>query len=52
MMADLTLGGIAQDIQPQITNFDFFDADQPAGVFSNEYEVKYRTTVADLSSEF
>lgn len=52
LMADLTLGGIAQDIQPQITNFDFFDADQPAGVFSNEYEVKYRTTVADLSSEF
>lgn len=52
LMADLTLGGLAIDVQPSVTNFDFFDADQPAGVFTNEYEVLYRTTVADLSSEF
>jgi len=50
LMADLTLGGLAIDIQPVITNFDFFDADQPAGVFPNEYDVKYRTQVADLTA--
>lgn len=50
LMADLTLGGIAIDVQPVLTSFDFIDADQPAGVFSNEYDVKYRTQVGDLSS--
>jgi len=50
LMADLTLGGYAIDVQPATVNFDFFDADQPAGVFSCEYEVLYRTTVDDLTS--
>ncbi|MEL0151634.1 MAG: hypothetical protein VW779_00325 [Halieaceae bacterium] len=50
LMADLTLGGVAIDVQPVLTSFDFIDADQPAGVFSNEYDVKYRTQVGDLSS--
>ena len=50
IMSDLTLGGLAIDVQPVITNFDFFDADQPAGVFSSEFEVLYRTQVADLTS--
>lgn len=50
LMADLTLGGLAIDIQPVITNFDFFDADQPAGVFSCDYEVLYRTQVANLAT--
>ena len=48
-MADLTLGGYAQDVQPVLTAFEFFDADKPAGVFTNEFDVKYRTTVADLT---
>lgn len=51
LMADLTLGGLAIDVQPSITNFDFFDADLPAGVFTSEYEVLYRTSVADLTTE-
>lgn len=51
LMADLTLGGLAIDVQPNITNFDFFDADQPAGVFTSEYEVLYRTSVTDLTIE-
>ena len=51
LMADLTLGGLAIDVQPSIVNFDFFDADKPAGVFSCEYEVLYRTSVADLTTE-
>lgn len=49
LMADLTLGGVAIDIQPAVTSFEFIDADQPAGVFSNEYDVRYRTSVSNLS---
>ncbi len=49
IMADLTLGGYAIDVQPALTSFEFLDADQPAGVFSNEYDVKYRTALADLT---
>jgi hypothetical protein len=51
IMYDLTLGGYAIDVQPVLTTFEFLDADQPAGVFSNEYDVKYRTTVADLTTD-
>ena len=40
IMSDLTLGGYAIDVQPVLTTFEFLDADQPAGVFSNEYDVK------------
>ena len=50
LMADLTLGGYAIDVQPSSVNFDFFDADKPAGVFSCEYEVLYRTAVDDLTT--
>jgi hypothetical protein len=49
LMADL--GGYAIDVQPVLTTFEFLDADQPAGVFANEYDVKYRTAVADLTTE-
>lgn len=51
LMADLTVGGYAIDVQPVLTSFEFLDADQPAGVFSNEYDVKYRTSVADLTTD-
>jgi hypothetical protein len=49
LMADLTLGGYAIDIQPQGVNFEMVEADQPAGVISCDYLVRYRTKVADLS---
>ena len=49
LMADLTLGGYAIDVQPAQTTFNFFDADQPAGVIFCEYDVRYRTQVADLT---
>ncbi|MGA0100303.1 MAG: hypothetical protein ACO3LM_12585 [Steroidobacteraceae bacterium] len=49
MMSDLTLGGYAIDVQPAQTTFNFFDADQPAGVVFCEYEVMYRSQVADLT---
>lgn len=49
VMADLTLGGNAYDVQPVSVSFDLVEADQPSGVISCDYAVKYRTRVADLS---
>ena len=49
VMADPTLGGHAYDVQPASVSFDLVDADQPSGVISCEYAVRYRTRVADLS---
>jgi hypothetical protein len=49
IMADLTLGGVAIDVQPIGTEFEMMEADQPAGVISSNYLVRYRTNVADLS---
>lgn len=48
LMADLTLGGYSMDIQPVGVQFDMVEADQPAGVISCIYLVKYRTSVANL----
>lgn len=50
IMADLTLGGYAIDVQPINVNFELQEADQPAGVIMMDYLVRYRTSVADLSS--
>jgi hypothetical protein len=49
VMADLTLGGYAFDVQPVSVSFDLVEADQPSGVISCDYAVRYRTRVADLS---
>ena len=49
LMADLTLGGRAIDIQPAQTSFQLLEADQPAGVIFCEYEIRYRSQVADLT---
>jgi hypothetical protein len=51
VMADLTLGGYAIDVQPQSVNFELIDADQPAGVISCDFLVRYRTLVADLTTD-
>jgi hypothetical protein len=50
LMADLTLGGYAIDIQPQAVNFEMVEADQPAGVITCDYLIRYRTTVANLAT--
>jgi len=50
IMADLTLGGVAIDVQPISTDFEMMEADQPAGVISSNYLVRYRTSVDDLSA--
>ena len=49
LMADLTLGGYAIDVQPQNVAFELMEADQPAGVISLDYLVRSRTNVADLT---
>ena len=49
MMADLTLGGYAIDVEPAQTSFQLLEADQPAGIIFCEFEIRYRTEVADLS---
>ena len=49
LMADLTLGGLAIDIQPAQTSFQLLEADQPAGVIFCEYEIRYRSQVDDLT---
>ncbi len=48
--ADNTLGGYALDIEPRAVGFEIIEADQPAGVISMNYLIKYRTTVTDLSA--
>lgn len=50
IMADLTLGGYAIDIQPIGVTFDVVEADQPAGVVMCDYRVQYRTSVTNLAS--
>jgi hypothetical protein len=50
MMADLTLGGYAIDVQPQSVNFELVEADQPAGVIACDFLIRYRTEVASLSA--
>ena len=50
IMADLTVGGYAIDVQPDAVSFDLVEADQPAGVISCNYLVRYRTAVDDLTT--
>ena len=50
MVIDPTLGGLALDVRPSSTSFEFLEADQPAGVIMCEYEVDYRSAYNNLSS--
>lgn len=50
MMNDLTAGGYALDVEPRSVGFEMVEADQPAGVISMEYLIRYRTTLTDLSA--
>jgi len=49
LMADLTMGGNAYDVQPVSVSFDLVEADQPSGVIGCDYAVRYRTRVANLA---
>jgi len=50
MMSDLTLGGYSYDVQPVGVSFDLVEADQPAGIISCDYLVRYRTALANLTT--
>jgi hypothetical protein len=50
VMADQTIGGYAMSIEPRGVQFDMVEADQPAGVISCDYAVRYRTAVANLAT--
>ena len=50
IMADLTLGGVAMDVRPVSVNFELVEADQPAGVISCDYLIRYRTANANLAT--
>lgn len=50
LMADLTLGGLAIDIQPLQVEFQAVEADVPAGVVICDYRVQYRTSVTNLGA--
>lgn len=49
LMGDTTLGGYVIDILPTAVSFEMMEADQPAGVVSAEFAVKYRTALTSLS---
>lgn len=50
LMADLTLGGAAMDVRPVSVSFEMVEADQPAGVISCDYLIRYRTANANLAT--
>jgi hypothetical protein len=50
MMADQTLGGISQAIEPQGVSFELIEADQPAGVVTCEYNVRYQSSLTDQTT--
>ena len=50
IMADVTLGGYAMDVIPTGTSNESFDSDQPSGVITSTYQIKYRTLNNNLAS--
>lgn len=50
LMADLSLSGLAIDIQPIKVEFQTVEADVPAGVVMCDYRVQYRTSVTNLGA--
>tara|TARA_R100000655_G_scaffold29310_2_gene59130 strand:- start:56 stop:490 length:435 start_codon:yes stop_codon:yes gene_type:complete len=50
LMSDVTLGGYAMDLVPTGTTNESMDADQPAGVVTSSYQIRYRTANDDLST--
>jgi hypothetical protein len=50
LWANATLLSLVTSILPTNVTFDIMEADQPAGVVSLEYQVRYRTSVSNLST--
>lgn len=49
LMSDATLGNYVIDMVPATVSFENLEADQPAGVVSLEFTVKYRTALNSIS---
>ena len=49
VMSDLTVGGLAYDVQPSTVAFELIEADNAAGVITCEYLVLYRTSLTDVT---
>lgn len=49
MTADLTLGGLAYDVQPTSTAWEFVESDVPTGMITYDFMVLYRTDLQDLT---
>lgn len=49
VISDKRLGGLTMDIEPVSATFEIQGGDQPIGVVSLAYSVKYRTVDTDLS---
>ena len=49
LMSDTTLQGYVIDILPSNVSFENIEADQPVGVVSAEFTVKYRTALSSIS---
>lgn len=52
LVADQTLGGLAIDVRPLSVDFQSIEADTPAGIYTCNYEIDYRSTYNDLSTWF
>lgn len=49
LLGNATLTGLVVEIVPVSVTFDSMEADQPAGVVTMDYSIRYRTQAADLS---
>lgn len=49
IMSDTTLNGYAIDILPTAVQFDLIEGDQPIGVISCDFVVRYRTNLNSVS---
>ena len=50
LMADQTVNSYALDLIPDRADFNLLEADQPLGIISQEFLVRYRTSRTDLTS--
>lgn len=49
IMSDTTLNGYAIDILPTTVGFDLLEGDQPIGVISCDFVIRYRTNLNSVS---
>jgi hypothetical protein len=50
ILTDPTIGGRALDTKPVSVNFEMLEADVPAGIVTNDFEVLYQTSCSDMST--